>query len=225
MCPHSTIADRDVLVAGSIWCPIMVIRPNDDPVDVTLRSYQAAAQRYADRGTAPGPALAAFLDRVVDLVGAGRLLEVGSGPGLDARYLRGRGLDVWPTDATPAFVEMMLSTGLEATLLDLRSDDLGGPWQGVLAQAVLLHLNRTQLTHTLHRLRDAVVDGGVLAFTVKEGDGDGWSKVKLDLPRHFTYWRERPLRDVLAQSRWDVTSVDHVAGRTEPWLYVLACAA
>ena len=205
----------------------MVIQPSSgDPVDLTLRSYQAAAQRYADHGTAaPGPALACFLDRLADLVGTGRLLEVGSGPGVDARYLRGRGVDVWPTDATPAFVDMMLSTGLEATRLDLRSDDLGGPWQGVLAQAVLLHLNRGQLAQALHRLRAAVVDGGVLAFTVKEGDGDGWSNLKLELPRHFTYWRERPLRDALAQSSWDVKSVDHVVGRTEPWLYVLACAA
>ena len=207
--------------------PIMVVHPSSgDPVDLTLRSYQAAAQRYADHRTAaPGPALARFLDRLAELVGTGRLLEVGSGPGVDARYLRGRGVDVWPTDATPAFVEMMLSTGLEATRLDLRSDDLGGPWQGVLAQAVLLHLNRGQLAQALHRLRAAVVDGGVLALTVKEGDGDRWSNLKLELPRHFTYWRERPLRDALAQSCWDVTSVDHVVGRTEPWLYVLACAA
>ena len=82
-----------------------------------------------------------------------------------------------------------------------------------------------QLAQALHRLRAAVVDGAVLAFTVKEGDGDGWSNLKLDLPRHFTYWRERPLRHALAQSCWDVMSIDHVVGRTEPWLYVLACAA
>ena len=202
----------------------MVVWPHGDSVDITLRSYQAAAQRYADHSTAPSPALGAFLDRVADLVGAGRLLEVGSGPGLDATYLRRRGVDVWPTDATPAFVEMLRSAGHEARLLDVRFGDLGGPWQGALAQAVLLHLDRAQFTDALDRVREAVVDGGVLAFTVKEGDGDGWSEAKLDLPRHFTYWRERPLRDALAQSRWDVQSVDHVVGRAEPWLYVMARA-
>jgi len=202
----------------------MVVWPHGDSVDITLRSYQAAAQRYADHSTAPSPALGAFLDRVADLVGAGRLLEVGSGPGLDATYLRRRGVDVWPTDATPAFVEMLRSAGHEVRLLDVRFGDLGGPWQGALAQAVLLHLDRAQFTDALDRVREAVVDGGVLAFTVKEGDGDGWSEAKLDLPRHFTYWRERPLRDALAQSRWDVQSVDHVVGRAEPWLYVMARA-
>lgn len=203
----------------------MVIRPRSDSVNVTLSSYEAAGQRYAEHSTAPGPALGAFLDRLADRVGAGRLLEVGSGPGSDATYLRRRGVDVWPTDATPAFVEMMRSAGHEASLLDIRSGDLGGPWQGALAQAVLLHLDRAQFSHALHRVREVVVDGGVLAFTVKEGDGDGWSDAKLDLPRHFTYWREGPLREALVQNQWDVESIDHVVGRVEPWLYVMARAA
>jgi hypothetical protein len=69
------------------------------------------------------------------------------------------------------------------------------------------------------------MDEGVLAFTVKEGDGDAWSEAKLDLPRHFTYWRERSLRDVLAQTCWAVMYIDHIAGRLEPWLFVMARAA
>jgi len=41
------------------------------------------------------------------------------------------------------------------------------------------------------------VDGGVVAFTVKEGDGAEWSTAKLGLPRHFAYWREPAVRDPL----------------------------
>jgi hypothetical protein len=144
---------------------------------------------------------------------------------MDAAYLERRGLNVSRTDATPAFVEMMRAAGHEARLLDIRTDDLGGPWEAVLAQAVLLHLDRTQFADALQRIRQAVMDGGVLAFTVKEGDGDAWSEAKLGLPRHFTYWRERSLRDVLEQTHWAVMSVDRVDGRLEPWLYVMARAA
>jgi hypothetical protein len=45
------------------------------------------------------------------------------------------------------------------------------------------------------------------------------------MPRHFTYWREPGLRQVLASADWSVISVEHVAGPTEPRLYVLARAA
>ena len=193
-----------------------------DAVDITLRSYQAAAQRYLDFSAAPAAALSSFLDRFADAVGPVPVLEIGSGPGLDAAYLEERGLHVSRTDATPAFVEMMRTAGHEAHLLDIRTDDLGGPWKAILAQAVLLHLDREQFTNALQRLRFAVVPGGTLAVTLKEGDGDLWSNAKLDLPRHFTYWREQPLRDALTQTGWSVVSLDHISGRLEPWLYVIA---
>ena len=200
----------------------MVANRHDDSVDITLRSYETAPQRYADQSAAPSLALCAFLDLLADTVGFGRVLEVGSGPGMDAAYLEARGLDVSRTDATPAFVEMMRAAGHKARLLDIRTADLGGPWDAVLAQAVLLHLARAQFADALQRIRQAVMDGGVLAFTVKEGDGDAWSEAKLDLPRHFTYWRERSLHDVLAQTRWAAMCIDHIAGHLEPWLFVMA---
>lgn len=63
-------------------------RGHDDAVDITLRSYELAAQRYADRTGGPGPASCAFLDRLALAVGPGRhVLEIGSGTGMDATYL------------------------------------------------------------------------------------------------------------------------------------------
>ena len=62
----------------------------------------------------------------------------------------------------------------------------------------------------------------MLAATFKEGDGESWSTAKLEAPRWFTYWRAPALREVLEAAGWSVTSLAHVAGRLEPWLYVLA---
>lgn len=196
----------------------------DDAVDVTLGSYERAAQRYADRTGGPGPASRAFLDRLADLLGRGHVLEIGSGTGMDATYLERRGVSVSRTDAAPAFVEMMRAAGHEARVLDIRTDDLGGSWDAVLAMAVLLHLDRAQFADALQRIRQAVVDGGIFAFTLKEGDGEAWSEAKLDLPRHFTYWREAALRPVLRRTGWDVMSIDEVAGQRERWLFVMARA-
>ncbi|WP_299039165.1 trans-aconitate 2-methyltransferase [uncultured Pseudokineococcus sp.] len=193
--------------------------------DVTLESYQAAADVYRDQTPSPGPAVAGFLDEVARRVGSGSILEMGSGPGADATYLEARGPRVVRTDAVPAFVQMLRADGHQARVLDVRVDDLGGPYAGVLANAVLLHLTREEVADVLTRARDAVVDGGVLAITLKEGDGDAWTSAKLGLPRHFTYWREPQLRAVLEATGWSDVVVDHVAGRDEAWLFVLALAA
>lgn len=195
------------------------------PSDVTLATYEAAAQRYHEQSPAPTPAVTAYLDRFAGMVGTGTVLELGSGPGRDATYLEGRGPYVVRTDAAAAFVVMMRADGYQARQLDVRVDELGGPYDGVLADAVLLHLTREQFADVLRRARLAVIDQGVLAFTVKEGDGEAWSEAKLDLPRHFTYWREPDVRASLQAAGWTVLSIEHVAGCAESWLFVLARAA
>jgi SAM-dependent methyltransferase len=196
-----------------------------DPVDATLAAYQHGAAQYLQARRKPGPALTAFLDRLAALTAGGNVLEIGSGPGWDADYLEARGVRVTRTDATQAFVDQQRAAGHDARLLDVRWDPLGHPYQAVLANAVLLHLPRPQFVDAVQRARQAVVPGGTLAVTLKEGDGARWTHEKLPMPRHFTYWREPELRAALARAGWSGLSVEHVAGSTEPWLYVMARAA
>jgi 8-oxo-dGTP pyrophosphatase MutT (NUDIX family) len=193
------------------------------PLDVTRDSYQTAADLYTQRSRRSGIGkLSEFLDRFAALVGEGRVLEVGSGPGWDATHLEDLGLTVQRTDITPAFVEMMRAEGHDAQLLDVRSDDLGGDWDGVLANAVLLHLNRAEFRTVLQRIGAVVRPGGIFGLTLKEGDGDSWSQDRLGSPRWFVYWREPAVRAELEAAGWTVISVDHPAGPGGDWLHILA---
>jgi len=196
--------------------------PSGASGDVTLDSYDATASVYLEQSAPPGPAVMAYLDAVAGLVGDGTVLELGSGPGWDARYLESRGPRVLRTDGALAFVQMLRAAGHQARLLDVRTDDFGGPYDAVLADAVLLHVPREQFEDVLQRARQAVTSGGVLAITLKEGDGEAWTKAKLGRPRHFTYWREPAVRAALLNSGWQVLSLEHVEGRVEPWLFVTA---
>jgi len=153
--------------------------PSGASGDVTLDSYDAAAHVYLEQSVPPRPAVTAYLDAVAGLVGSGTVLELGSGPGWDADYLESRGPRVLRTDGAPAFVQMVKATGHHARLLDVRVDDFGGPYDAVLADAVLLHVTREQFVDVLQRARQAVASGGVLAMTLKEGDGEAWTEAKL----------------------------------------------
>ncbi|GAA3597121.1 hypothetical protein GCM10022223_10390 [Kineosporia mesophila] len=115
----------------------------EDPVDITLATYEAAAGTYVDVSARPGPTVPGFLDRRVALIGEGMVLEVGSGPGRDADHLPTHGLRVVRTDSTRAFVERLRARGPDVRLLDARTDPLGGPYRGGLADAVLLRLSRS----------------------------------------------------------------------------------
>ncbi len=121
-----------------------------------------------------------------------------------------------------AFVDRLRAAGHAARLLDVRVDDLDGSYDAVMANAVLLHLTRDEFADALLRAHRAVVDGGALAFTLREGNGDGWSDHKLGRPRHFTFWREDDLREALDRTGWHVVFLDRVEGRPGPWLLVIA---
>ncbi len=193
----------------------------------TLAAYEAAADAYAGAQYASPPqGVLDFIDRLAVKLSAGAsVLEIGSATGQDADLLERRALHVQRSDATAAFVNGLRARGHPAELLNVLTGELAGPWDAIYANAVFLHLSVAELTAVLTRTAGAVVDGGLLAFTLKEGDGEGWSRHKLGLPRHFTYWREQPLRELLDASPWEPISLEHETGRKDDWLQCICRSA
>jgi SAM-dependent methyltransferase len=192
------------------------------PTDKTLSAYQAGVAAYlAASPTGVAEAVAELLDEVIAHSPGGRVLELGTGPGREALYLEEGGLEVDRTDATAAFVARLRRAGHQARVVDVRRDELGGPFDAVVANAVLLHLDRNDFGHALRACHAATRPGGLLALTLKEGDGEAWSDAKLDQPRWFVYWREPALREALVEAGWTVKRLTCVQGRVEPWLHAL----
>lgn len=196
----------------------------------TRFAYEHAGEQW---GSAPAServrdALAAF----AGFLGTGaRVLEIGSGSGRDALEMEELGLRVRRTDVTPTFVERLRDQGHTADLLDPLTDDLvdpAGPYDGVWANASLLHVDRDDLPVLLGRLASTVRVGGVLRLSLKQGDGAGWSTHgHVPYARHFTYWQPGALGQVLRESGWHpVEQVSGVAGqRAETWLETTAVKA
>ncbi len=194
---------------------------------LNVAAYDAYAEAYRD-GLADRADLAAqeVEPFVAALPAGGRVLEVGSGPGYDALALEAAGLRVRRTDVSRSFVRLLREQGHDAEVLDPLTDDLTSPegrYDGVWASASLLHVRREDLPTVLARLAEVPVPGGVLARPVAEGDGARFSTHgDVGAPRHFTFWREPALRDVLEGAGWQVTTVDHEQKDSGPWLSVLA---
>jgi 2-polyprenyl-3-methyl-5-hydroxy-6-metoxy-1,4-benzoquinol methylase len=189
----------------------------------TLRTYERAAAVYRERTVRRDDDADDLVALVVANAPAGAaVLEVGSGPGHDADRLEALGFAVRRTDAASSFVELQRSDGHQIDVLDVRTDDLGGPYDVVFAQAVLLHIDRAELPGVLARALAAVRPGGLLALTLKEGDGEEWSSHKVELPRHFTYWRAEPLRAALVGAGWEPVVLERTSAPYGPWLRSLS---
>ncbi|GAA2113192.1 class I SAM-dependent methyltransferase [Nocardioides bigeumensis] len=204
---------------------------------VTVASYDAFADDYtAGVGGAADEVRAAIEEFAGDLGPGARVLEVGSGPGWDAELLEAAGLSVRRTDITPAFVRRLREAGHEADVLDPLTDDLTDPrtkhvegtgYDGVWADASLLHVRREDLPTVLAKLAAATRAGGHLFLAVKEGDGARFSTHgHVGAPRHFTFWREGPLREALTEAGWRVDRMDKNGDHTgQDWLVVRAVRA
>jgi SAM-dependent methyltransferase len=193
--------------------------PASNPNAVTLATYERAAERFrASIPTAANGQLVDLFDRTHLQPGA-TVLELGSGTGRDALELEARGYRVRRTDAAASFVEMMQADGQQADRLNALTDEFSGPYDLVFGDAVFLHFDRDQLTTVLRKAAGAA---GLLAFTLREGDGDEWTYRHLDLPRHVTRWQEPALRRLLTTCGWTTLSVVRSQTPVGGWLYVLA---
>jgi SAM-dependent methyltransferase len=194
----------------------------------TVRSYEASAAEYAAEAAAMPEWVAAEIDVFVDALGrAGRILEIGSGGGRDAREFERRGLSVRCTDVTQGFVDLLRADGFEADRLDPLTDDLADPQQpdrpydGVWSCACLFHVARDDLVTVLVRLATATRPGGRIHASFKEGEGEHRSTVGTsDAPRRYsdTLWQERDLGVQFVTAEWVVDEV--VRHGDKPWLAV-----
>jgi SAM-dependent methyltransferase len=193
--------------------------PSDN--EVTLATYEQAAERF--RESIPTEPNTRLIDLLAEAVEPGaRVLELGSGTGRDAIELARRGFVVRRTDATQAFLEMMRADGYDADRLNAITDDFGGPYDAVFADAVFLHFDRTQLAEIL---RKAARAAPVLAFSTREGKGEEWSNRHLDLPRHFVLWQEEPLRELLSATGWNVKRLARDEAKLGFWFHIVASRA
>lgn len=191
----------------------------------TLQSYQNNLQAYVDGTTTTVDGhVKEWIDQaVIGLDDTARILEIGSAFGRDAAYLQSLGMKVECTDATQGFVELLQEKGFNARPFNAITDELDGPYDLVLANAVLLHFTRQETATVLAKISGALIDGGKFAFTLKQGEGEGWSEEKLQAPRYFCYWTEAQIREELDAAGYATVQITNGAGaRNVPWLHIIA---
>jgi SAM-dependent methyltransferase len=131
-----------------------------------------------------------FVDRLL----AGRLtrvLEVGTGTGLDARALTERGLAVRGVDLSPEHVRLARQSGVDAYVAPaqrLPFDDAS--FDAVWCMSVLMHMPDDDLDRALREMARVVVPGGVGALGLWGGDDvAGAHPDDILEPKRYFSWR------------------------------------
>lgn len=148
---------------------------NDAHVIATRDAYERYADAYAHhRSDRSG--IRPHIERFVSLLpGAARVLDIGCGPGVDTGSLALRGVHTIALDIAERFLELAAPhTGGRVVQADQRYLPFASAaFDGVWANACLLHLSKREAPGALAEIARVVKPGGYVYTAMQLGSGEG----------------------------------------------------
>ena len=187
--------------------------------DTTLSWYRENAIQYAEetRNSLVLDALWEFLSRMKE---GGTILDYGSGSGRDSAYFLDKGFSV---DSLDGSAEMKAQAerlfGIKVKLASFLSLEEKDKYDGIWAQASILHLEEHDLRAALTLIERALKRDGVFYSSFRKGEGDGYEN-----GRWYTNMTERRFLSFLPASLyvekiWESQDVRPGVNRT--WLSII----
>ncbi len=129
-----------------------------------------------------------------------KILDIGSGTGRDALFLKKQGLEPTCIDISSAMVEICKQKGLEAYRKDIEDLDFEEvSFDGVWAYTSLLHIPKKRIYNSLARIREILKEDGLLFLGMVEGEGEKihQSPNKSEKRRFFALYSDSEVREIL----------------------------
>lgn len=191
---------------------------------MTIEFYDGNAAGYAAKGKV-NPRLAGFLARCKQ---GGRILEMGTGGGIDARAILDAGFSLDATDGSAELAAIASARiGQPVRTMLFGELDAVGRYDGVYACASLTHAPRGELGSIIGKIHRALVKGGIVWASFKTGTAEGED----GLGRYYNYlsadeltqcWRAHGAWARIETESWRGGAFD---GQPTDWAAIIAVAA
>lgn len=159
------------------------------------------------------------------------VLDVGCGAGVKSQYLLGKGLEVVGVDFSEKMIEIAKREVPGATFYVADIKDLSGlqeTFDGILAQAVLLHIPKAEAGAVVRGLRDKLVNGGYLYIAVKQKREGGREEEVLkendygyEYERFFSYFTLPEIQKYVADAGMEMRYENVALSGHTNWIQVI----
>ena len=196
---------------------------------ITRQSYDNSAAEYQESTTKlqPQEQAHAFLSR---LSPNSKVLDLGCGPGRDAKYFTDHGHQVIGVDISPKMVALARDAAPQADFivsdiesLSLQDNSLDAIW----ASASLLHVSKDQMPTVLAKLSRSLKPGGIFYLSMKLGDGEELTPDSRygDVEKFWNYVTESELKTLLQAHGFIIleqtTTQKSTTYQTHPWISLI----
>ena len=190
-------------------------------MSITDQYYEINAKKYYDSTVTAD--VSSLREKFLAFIPEeGYILDIGCGSGRDSKAFLDMGYKVSAIDGSEELCKLArVHTGLEVKCADFISLNETMCYNGIWACASILHVSTKDLPLLLEKMRNALVQGGVIYASFKYGDFEGERD-----GRYFTDMTENRFCQVLSNIRglniveeWN--SEDVIKNRNNMWYNVL----
>lgn len=162
-----------------------------------------------------------------DIPKGSKVLEIGSGEGLNAKYLKELGYDVTGSDTVDDFVESIKKQGVKAIKLDALNDEIREKYLAVFCWRVFVHFTDEDALKILKKVYECLEDKGVLLFNAinrvtKEVDSE-WvdfeGEYHMGVERFYHYFTKETLDSLIDETGFEIQDFHTEGGKEHnKWL-------
>lgn len=142
------------------------------------------------------------------LLSNGKILEIGCGPGLDAKNLIENGFEYVGIDNSKEFIKLAKKNNPKAKFIKMSAEKLfflKNTFDGFWSSATLLHIKKNKIIKTLEKIKKICKPGAIGLITLKQGVSEGEEK---ETGRWFAFYTKNEFEEILEKTGFEIIEVD-----------------
>lgn len=160
-----------------------------------------------------------------------KVLEIGSGDGSNARYIKELGYDITASDIAEDFISAIQDKDLKTIKFNVLEDDFKERYYAVFCWRVFVHFTKEDAEKVLQKTYDALEKDGLFIFNAMNREIRNVDEEWVDFPneyhmgveRYYNYFRKEELDDIISKTGYQIYDFHKEGGENNnKWLvYVL----
>lgn len=160
-----------------------------------------------------------------------KVFEIGSGDGLNAKFIENLGFEVTASDTADAFIEASQHQGLKTIKFNALKDPFPEKYYAVFCWRVFVHFTTEDALRTIQKVYDTLEDNGIFIFNamnreIKDVDNE-WidfeGEYHMGAERYYSYFTKKDLDTIIQKTKFKIEDFHKDGGsNNNKWLvYVL----